>query len=75
MKLTIGELIALLSKYPPETRVMVSGYENGIEDPGSVELVDAWKVPYNSWWEGTHQTRNGTKSDQPADLKVVLISR
>ena len=37
MKLTVGELIALLSKYPPETRIMVSGYENGIEDPGSVE--------------------------------------
>ena len=31
--MTIGELIALLSQYPADTRVVVDGYEGGLDDP------------------------------------------
>lgn len=36
---TIAELIAALQQFPPETRVMVDGYEGGYDDPVAPRLI------------------------------------
>ncbi len=40
MELTVKDLIQALSKYPPNTRVLVQGYEGGYSD-----VQDAREIP------------------------------
>lgn len=53
--MTVNELIAELRKHPPETRVVVSGYEDGVDD-----ISRLWPIhikptpnpkPYYGRWE------------------------
>jgi hypothetical protein len=53
--MTVNELIAELRMHPPETRVVVSGYEDGAEDisrlwPMRITLA-AKPKPYEGRWE------------------------
>jgi hypothetical protein len=53
--MTIKELIAELEKHPPETRVVVSGYEDGVDDISRLWLVHitpaAKPNPHEGRWE------------------------
>ena len=53
--MTANELIAELQKYPPETRVVVSGYEDGLDDISRVisTAIVATPIlkPYEGRWE------------------------
>jgi len=74
MIITVGELIKRLIEYPSKTRVMVNGYEGGIQDPGSIVLVDAWEEPHA--WCGSHVEHPPYNDEYKLpDLKVLLISR
>jgi hypothetical protein len=53
--MTVSELIAELQKHPPETRVVVPGYEDGVDD-----IARLWPIciaptpnpkPYGGRWE------------------------
>ena len=61
--MTVKELIAELQKHPPETRVVVSGYEDGLDDISrliSTSIVPTPKPkPYEGRWESD-------KSGEPA---------
>lgn len=52
--MTVKELIEELKKYPPETRVVVDGYEGGYDDVASLKnaslVLDAYVVD----WYGPH---------------------
>jgi hypothetical protein len=52
--MTTQELIALLSQYPPETRVVVPGYEAGYNDINEVREVNIALDVHDQWWYGAH---------------------
>ena len=53
--MTVNELIAELRKHPPETRVVVSGYENAVDDISRLRPIHitpaAKPKPYEGHWE------------------------
>ena len=74
MDMTIGELIQLLGKYPPDMRVMVNGYETGFDDI-SPERVSITKIKLNAGterWEGKHED---APSDDNEAIDALVIRR
>lgn len=67
--MTIDELIAKLRKLPPETRVVVSGYEDGFDDISRVDSISIAAKPNAKEWEGRLQEN---ESGEPA---VLLFGR
>jgi len=53
MKLTVGDALLLLSKYPKDMRIMVEGYEEGFDDP---EIHQHFVVPIKEpdEWNGEY---------------------
>lgn len=59
------ELIEILSRFDPGTRVVVAGYEAGFNDISEVEEITLLLDVHREWYYGTH--------DKPdADFKRVL---
>jgi len=53
--MTIAELIKELEKYPQDTRVVVSGYEGGLNDINWVDETEIY-LNYNTVeWYGKHE--------------------
>ena len=54
--MTIAELIDELIKYPQDTRVVVRGYEGGVDDVGGVKEIEIYlKCNMSTWYYGTHE--------------------
>ena len=59
---TVSELIEELKAFPPDVRVVTSGYDGGYRDCGSLEIIkivldvnDAWYYgPHDTPWDGKH---------------------
>jgi hypothetical protein len=66
---TVAELIEELRKYPPDTRVMADGYEGGLCDCRSPELLRV-KLNVNlDWYKGPHE--NVTDDHASGDADVI----
>lgn len=53
--MTIAELIKELQKYPQDTRVVISGYEGGVDDIDWVDETEIY-LNYNTVrWCGKHE--------------------
>jgi hypothetical protein len=64
--MTARELIEALSAEPPETRVLVDGYEEGYDDcQVTVEIV--LRHP-TSWWAGDYEDYEGGE-------RVLVLAR
>ena len=50
--MTANELISELQKHPPDTRVVVSGYEDGLDDISRVISVSIAVTPIQKPYEG-----------------------
>ena len=58
--MTIKELIQHLQKHPSDTRVVVSGYEDGYNDIIEVKEVILQLNTYTEWYYGQHaDAKNG----------------
>jgi len=53
--MTVNELIAELRKHPPETRVVVSGYEEGFDDISRLWPICVVPTPKPKAYEGRWQ--------------------
>ncbi|MFZ2901014.1 MAG: hypothetical protein WA004_20450 [Saprospiraceae bacterium] len=53
--MTIKELTALLSQYPPDTRVVVAGYEGGFNDITIQKIIQLELDANKEWWNGQHE--------------------
>ena len=53
--MTIKELTALLSQYPPDTRVVVAGYEGGFNDITIHKIIHLELDANKEWWNGQHE--------------------
>jgi len=67
--MTANELIAELQKHPPETRVVVSGYEDGLDDISRVISASIVATPKPKPYEGRWETE---ESGEPA---IFLFGR
>lgn len=52
--MTIQELLQHLAHYPPDTRVVVSGYEGGYNDITIHKIVHLRPNAHTEWWMGQH---------------------
>jgi len=53
--MTIQQLTTLLSQYPPDTRVVVSGYEGGFNDITIHKVIQLELDANKEWWNGQHE--------------------
>ena len=70
-KMTVGQLIEWLSQYPPETLVLVDGYEDGMTEPKPRDERVVYR-PSPGWWSGDWDTAPGETGD---DQFAVVIGR
>jgi len=76
--MTIKELIQILSKIEDqEVRVMVKGYEEGVEDIENIipEIVNVALNVNTEWWNGTHEVirNDNTYTDKEIVKAIVLM--
>lgn len=62
--MNIKELIDKLQTYPPETMVVVSGYEGGVHEVNHPELIKIKTNVNTAWYYGEHE--QDEKGDTPA---------
>jgi hypothetical protein len=68
--MTVQELIKILETLNPETRVVVKGYEGGVDDVQSVASVLIALNQNTEWYYGKHGIAN---SYEPYDEQAYLI--
>ena len=55
--MTVAELRKILGQYPDAMPVLVDGYEEGLDNPGKVEVFRTRRVnpkPSRKWWSGEY---------------------
>lgn len=55
--MTVQDLIRILSRYPSDLRVVVEGYEDGVDDlgPGLIREIEIILDKNTDWWSGKHE--------------------
>ena len=76
--MTVKELIESLSKIKDqEVRVMVKGYEEGVEDIENIipEIINVALNVNTEWWNGTHEVirNDNTYTDKEIVKAIVLM--
>jgi len=72
--MTVNELIAALQNYPPDTRVIVMGYESGYDDITLVKQIAIMPETKPEWYKGRYDDASPEKADQ-ADQAVLVYGR
>lgn len=67
--MTVAELINLLEGFPPDHRVVIRGYEDGVDDVGAARLVLLKLNVFDDWYYGDHDER------PDGDTPAVKLSR
>ncbi|MCF8374649.1 MAG: hypothetical protein K9H64_23725 [Bacteroidales bacterium] len=67
---TVGELIETLLTFPPDTPVVVSGYESGYENFYPPTIARLAHHPDNMYWDG--QFQRAEKPDENSFEALVL---
>lgn len=73
--MTVQELIAILQTHPGDMRVVVEGYEGGLNDPLSPKVVEInlnVEAHKDTWYYGPHDY---ARADDPASIDALLIPR
>lgn len=75
--MTVAELIAALQQLPPDTRVMVSGYEGGLGDAGMplVEniIIVALNVNDARYYGGHEEVRNDNMYPNAVKVQAIVL--
>jgi hypothetical protein len=66
--MTANELIELLRVFPPETKVVVEGYEEGYDDIVDVKQIKIKNAEMPRWFVGTYDNSN----DNNAEIAVFI---
>jgi hypothetical protein len=62
-KMTVAELIEKLQQFPPETRVVVAGYEDGFNDVAWVDGLDIALNVHTEDYYGAHENSEDVKGE------------
>jgi len=65
--MNVKELIEHLQTLPPETMVVVAGYEGGVNEVGRVDKIKLLLDQYTEWYYGRHE------ADDDGDTDAVYI--
>ena len=72
--MTVGELIEKLQKFDPSMRVMVDGYEGGLEDPQEPRQNFVVLDYHEHSYYGKHEYHHVTEMN-PASCSAIIIPR
>ena len=72
--MTVKELIAALQNYPPDTRVIVLGYEDGYDDITMVKQIAILPEEKPAWYIGRFDDAPPEKAAQ-AEQTVLIYGR
>ena len=75
--MTVRELMELLGTYPPDLRVVVSGYENGFDDV-TPERMAVTRIELDRGkhrWEGRHQLSRVDAGAGAHTVDALLLRR
>jgi hypothetical protein len=71
--MNVNQLIKRLQMYPPDLRVVVSGYEGGYNDVGTFENLKI-VLDYNkSWYYGKHEDVESLYGNNSELLKTNAV--
>jgi hypothetical protein len=71
--MNVNQLIKRLQMYPPDLRVVVSGYEGGYNDVGTFENLKI-VLDYNkSWYYGKHEDVDSLYGNNSELLKTNAV--
>ena len=76
--MTVTDLIRVLETCPPDLRVMVQGYEDGVDDlePDCVLTRDVLLNVNEGWYYGRHEEASeGDKQGNSEIVKAVVLRR
>lgn len=65
----VKDLLAVLSKMPPEADVVAKGYEGGLDDVINVQLVKLKRDVHAEWYYGRHEI------NEDGEVQAVCIQR
>src|SRR5690554_6806706 len=71
--MTAEELIAQLKTLPPETQVLVEGYETGFDDIVGLTSEQVVRYRHAQEWDGEYQPLDRFSSEQSDVLQAVVI--
>ena len=71
--MTAEELIAQLQKLPPETTVLVEGYETGFDDIIEVGPEKVVRYRRAQEWDGEYQTPEHFSNSETGVLQAAVI--
>ena len=69
---TIANLIEILREFPQDLPVLVSGYENGFENPLAPEKIKLEYKPENQHWAGEFQK---AEEENKETFDAVILRR
>ena len=76
--MTVDELMRLLESYPPDLRVMVSGYEEGYDDlePRFIKVADIRLNVNSRWYAGRHdEAYTDNENKGRGKTKALILER
>lgn len=75
--MTVEELINALQQYDPKLRVIMRGYEGGMDDIGSLQDLQIALNVHDAWYYGKHELADAgfikDRLDQYTTENAVLI--
>ncbi len=66
--MNVAELIEKLKNFPPESRVVVEGYEEGYDDVKEVKVISVRLNAYEEEWRGPHKKSKSVKAKKVVGL-------
>jgi len=73
--MTTQELIERLKEFPPETPVLVEGYETGFDDIAEMKPCEVVRYRHAQEWDGEYQACDKFSGNQRAHSALVLTGR
>lgn len=71
--MTAEELIRQLQALPPETPVLVEGYETGFDEIVELQRLEVFRYPRAQEWDGQYQTDGNVRPRSQASFPAVMI--
>jgi len=71
--MTVDELIARLQDLPPETPVLVEGYENGFDEIVDLQAREVVRYRHAQPWDGQYQPADRFKEPGTGVIRAAVI--
>lgn len=71
--MTVSQIIEQLKNYPPDLRVVVSGYEGGYNDVDIVQKISIVTDLHTEWYYGKHETADSLYGQNVEELKKTAV--